>query len=70
MPVRQMLHRHFNVLLTDELDLNVAVLGGEVQLVGGICILLQGVLAEEDEVLVAGVGDADLYRRLRQDQKP
>ena len=50
----------FNVLLTDELDINVAVLGGEVQLVGGICILLQGVLAEEEEVLVAGVGDADL----------
>ena len=45
----------FNVLLTDELDLNVAVLGGEVQLVGGICILLQSVLAEEDEVLVVGV---------------
>ena len=43
-----------------ELDFNIAVLGGEVQLVGGICILLQSVLAEEEEVLVAGVGDADL----------
>ena len=59
MPVRHLLHRHFLIDLADKLHIHVAVLGGEVQLLGRAGILLQSVLAAEKEIAVVGVGDPD-----------